>query len=183
MSAIALAVGLAGVAVSAVIQSNAANKQGQIADSALGLAENTAANQQAYNDQLMQLLQNPSSFLTNPLFTSTLDVGLKGVNRSMAAQGYLGSGNQQTALEQYGQSFASSQLLSQEQLLSSDAGIQSASSPASSLSTASGASSASSNQWGGLLASLGFSASNAIASHPSTTNTNSGLDGASSGGW
>lgn len=117
------------------------SQQNKIANRGLSLAEDTQGKQDYYNQQLMQLMANPGDFLNNPLFKSTLDVGLQGANRSMAAQGYLGSGNQATALEKYGQSFASSQLFQQEQLLGNLSGASL--NPAGGLQVASGASSAS----------------------------------------
>jgi hypothetical protein len=141
-----------------------------IGSKAVGLAEDTQGKQDYYNNQLMQLMANPSSFLSSPLFTSTLDVGTQAVNRSQAAQGFLGSGNQATALQQFGQSFASSQLLGQEQLLGSLSGAGNASSPSQALTAGTGAFGQSFNQLGSLLASLGYSTTGAGGSTSLSTN-------------
>jgi hypothetical protein len=74
----------------------------------------------------------------------------------MASQGFGGSGNMAGALEQYGQSQASSQLLSQEQLLGSLSGAGNASSPAQAISAGTGASTASFNELGAVLSAMGY---------------------------
>lgn len=124
---------------------------------ASGIAGDVEGKQDYYNDQLMQLMANPSTFLNNPLFTSTLATGTQAVNRSQAAQGFLGSGNQATALQQFGQSFASTQLTGQEQILASLSGAGNASSPSQAVGAATSAQGQSFNQLGSLLASLGYS--------------------------
>jgi hypothetical protein len=120
---------------------------------ALGIADTQAGKQNQSYMQLQQLMQNPGSFLDNPLFQSSLKTGLTGVSKQMASQGYLGSGNEATALETYGQSFASNQLLSQEQLLAGMSGT--GFNPASATSVGSQANSQSFQQLGTLLYALG----------------------------
>ena len=136
------------------------SQQGSISGQALNLAQNTQNTQMYWNQQLMNLMQNPDSFLTSNVFQSSEAQGLQAVSRQGAAGGYAGgyspSGNQLTALESYGQSQAAGQLTQQEQLLASMGGATNASSPAQSLGVASGANSASFNQLGGLLAGLQF---------------------------
>lgn len=141
------------------------------ADDALGMARNTQAQQGKYNTQLQALINDPSSFLTSGIFQKSLDQGLQGVSRQMASSGFLGSGNQATALESYGQGQALSALQGQEQLLASLSGLQSSASTAQSMGVAVNAQSAASGQLGGLLASLGY-----------TTGGSSG-SGGSSGIW
>lgn len=149
-------------------ESSQSNKLGQ---QGLGLAEDTQGKQDYYNQQLMQLMANPSSFLSSPIFTSSLNVGTEAVNRSEAAQGFLGSGNQATALQQFGQSFASSQLLGQEQLLGSLSGAGNASSPSQAIGAGTAAFGQSFTQLGSLLASLGYSkGSGGTTSTPDTAN-------------
>jgi hypothetical protein len=150
--ATAIGVGIAGIGAGLYESSQQQGISGQ----ALGLAQNTQGEQMQSYQQLQQLMQNPGAFLSNPIFQGQLNQGLTGVSRTMAAQGYLGSGNEAAALEQYGQSQAGGALLSQEQLLASMSGTQTASSPASALSAASGANNAGFNQLGGVLASLGY---------------------------
>lgn len=152
MSFVAIAIGGA-----AVIGGGVALYEGEQNRSlASGIAGDVEGKQDYYNSQLMQLLANPGQFLSNPLFTSTLNVGTTAVNRSQAAQGFLGSGNQATALQQFGQSFASGQLLGQETLLAGLSGAGSASSPSQAVSAATSAQGQSFNQLGSLLASLGY---------------------------
>jgi len=79
--------------------------------------------QQSFEKQLKALIANPSTFLSNPLFTSTLNLGLGTASRGMAASGMAGSGNEAAELEQYGQTFASGQLGAQESLLASLSGL------------------------------------------------------------
>lgn len=114
-----------------------ASQSGSLSGEALQLAEQQAGEQSQYNKLLMSLIQNPSQFLSNPLFTSTLNTGLQSVTNQMAAQGYAGSGNMAQALEQYGQSFASGQLLSQENLLAGLTGLSA--NPASAIGAATSA--------------------------------------------
>lgn len=146
---------------------------------ASGIAGDVEAKQNYYNDQLMQLMANPSTFLDNPLFTSTLKTGTEAVNRSQAAQGFLGSGNQATALMQFGQSFASSQLTQQEQILASLSGAGNASSPSQAVGAATGAQGQEFNQLGSLLASLGY----ATKDLGGGVTSSSGSGGANYGAW
>lgn len=154
---IAIGVGLAATAAAGIY---ATSTQAGIANRGLDLADDTQFKQDTYNAQLMQLMANPGQFLSNPLFKSTLDVGLQGVNRSMQASGYKGSGNQATALEQYGQSFASSQLFQQEQLLG---GLSGASlNPAGGLQVASNAASSAAGSLNSLAGMAAFSGTSGI---------------------
>lgn len=59
-----------------------------------------------YAAQLSQLMQNPSSITSMPGY----EAGMTAVERSMAAQGYQGSGNMAAALQQYGGNFFNSQV-------------------------------------------------------------------------
>lgn len=59
-----------------------------------------------YAAQLAQLMQNPSSITSMPGY----EAGMTAVERSMAAQGYQGSGNMAAALQQYGGNFFNSQV-------------------------------------------------------------------------
>lgn len=149
---IALGVGVAGIGAGVYEASQADKLEGQ----ALGLGATTQQKQNYYNYQLEQLMNNPGTFLNNPLFQSSLDQGLQGVQRSMASSGFGGSGNMAGALEQYGQSQASGQLLSQEQLLASLSGAGAASSPASAISAGTGASTAGFAELGAVLQSMGY---------------------------
>lgn len=138
---------------------------------ALGMAQTTQGEQEMSFQQLQQLISNPSAFLNSPIFQDTLSQGLTGTARQMASQGYLNSGNEATALTQFGTSLASGELLSQEQLLASISGTGSASSPASSISAATGANAQSNQEVNQLLSSLTFAGG-----------LSSGLYGGSGGG-
>jgi len=68
-----------------------------------------------YGDQLNQLMQNPSQIQNIPGY----EAGMQAIQRSLAAQGYQGSGNMMNAMAQYGGNFYQQQL----QNLSSLAGV------------------------------------------------------------
>jgi len=127
-------VAAAGLGISAY----SASQQAGIAGQAESLAGAQFGEQQWYNQQLQGLIQNPSSWLKNPVFQSSLNLGLEGVNRTEVSTGNLNSGAQSAALEQYGQSTALSSLFQQEGILGSLTGL--GSNPATALGTASGAS-------------------------------------------
>ena len=83
-------------------------------------------NTSQYQQQLQQLISNPSSITSTPGYQFQYDQGLQALSRSSAAAGQGaggtpgaggGSGNFTTAAQQYGQNFASSQLQQQEALL------------------------------------------------------------------
>ena len=131
-----------------------AQQQG-IANQALGLAQNTQAEQMQYNAQLMNLMANPSSIFTNPAFTAATAVGEQGVAHQMGSQFGAGSTAEAAALQGYGQSAGLSFLTSQEQLLASLSGAQAASSPAQALGAASDASGQSAQTFGSLFYGLG----------------------------
>lgn len=64
-------------------------------------ADPMAAYRAQYAQQLQQLQQNPSSVANMPGYQAGLDA----VQRSLAAQGYTGSGNMMAALQKYGGDF------------------------------------------------------------------------------
>lgn len=55
--------------------------------------------------QYAQLLGDPSSFFSSPLYQAAFGQGQQAVNSTLAAQGLNGSGAQLAALQKYGQSF------------------------------------------------------------------------------
>lgn len=73
--------------------------------------------QAQYAAQLAQLQANPSSITSMPDYQAGLDA----VQRSMAAQGYQGSGNMAQALAQYGSSFYNQQVQQLEGLATAGA--------------------------------------------------------------
>ena len=60
-----------------------------------------------YQNQLNNLLANPSSISQNPAYQFALDQGNQAINRSAAAKGTLNSGNVLAELAKYGQGMAS----------------------------------------------------------------------------
>lgn len=173
----AAVVGIVGIGVGAY----EANQSQNIAKRALGLGASQADKQNQSYMQLQDLMQNPGSFLDNPLFKSSLNTGLQGVTRQTAAAGFKGSGNEATALESYGQSFASSQLLSQEQLLAGMSGT--GFNPASSVSVGAGANNQSFQQLGTLLYALGQTGGSASGGGSGFTPANDPSMGGSTSGW
>lgn len=75
-----------------------------------------------YAKQLQDLMSNPSAITEDPAYKFQFEQGQQAVERSMAAKGFLGSGNEAIALTQYGQGFAQNYLTQKEQFLSSLAG-------------------------------------------------------------
>lgn len=79
-------------------QSDQIKKQAQ---KAAALADPFAAQRAQYQAKLSALMNDPSSITSTPGY----EAGLQAVQRSMAAQGYNGSGNMMTALSKYGGDF------------------------------------------------------------------------------
>src|SRR5205807_1104822 len=75
-----------------------------------------------YGQQLMNLMANPGSIVNDPGYKFAFGQGEQAVERSAAAKGFLGSGNEAIALQQYGMGFANDYLHQQEQFLSGLAG-------------------------------------------------------------
>jgi hypothetical protein len=73
-----------------------------------------------YAAQLNALMKNPSSITSQPGY----EAGLEAVQRSMAAQGYQGSGNMAAALQQYGGNFFNNAVTQLEGLASPTGGVQ-----------------------------------------------------------
>ncbi len=134
-----------------------ASKQQGIENKALGIGETQLQMQEQSFGQLQQLIQNPGSFFSSPVYQAAFGQGTQATMRASESTGYTGSGNELTALQGYGQSFGESQLLSQEQLLAGMSGT--GFNPASATQVASGANNTSFNQLGTLLAALGQSGS------------------------
>lgn len=63
-----------------------------------------------WQNQLMDLLKNPSSIQNDPSYQFRLGQGEQAINRSAAAKGMLGSGNVLAELAKYGQGMASEEL-------------------------------------------------------------------------
>jgi hypothetical protein len=139
----------AGMLIGAGATIYSANKQGQIANSQLGLEGAQNARQQQAFDQLQQLISNPGAFFDSPVYKAAAAQGSSAVARETGATYGPKSGNEAQALQAYGQSFGQQQLLSQEQLLAGMAGT--GFNPAAAGQAASGAV----NAGAGALSSLG----------------------------
>ncbi|MBR8073341.1 hypothetical protein KDX14_27830 [Burkholderia cenocepacia] len=66
-----------------------------------------ALNGVSVGQQLNNLVANPSSVFSSPLYQASFQQGQNAVNATLAAQGLNASGNQLAALQNYGQSFGS----------------------------------------------------------------------------
>jgi hypothetical protein len=75
-----------------------------------------------YSDKLRTLMNNPAGALRDPGFQASMMQGEQAVNRGMAASGFVGSGNQATALMDYAYGKSNDYLLQQEQFLANLAG-------------------------------------------------------------
>ncbi|MBR7969110.1 hypothetical protein [Burkholderia cenocepacia] len=64
-----------------------------------------ALNGVSFGQQLNNLVANPSSVFSSPLYQASFQQGQNAVNATLAAQGLNASGNQLAALQNYGQSF------------------------------------------------------------------------------
>lgn len=78
----------------------------QMQDLAKQLAQSGGQYAPGYAAQLNALMKNPSSITSMPGY----EAGMDAVTRSMAAQGYQGSGNMATALQKYGGDFFNNQV-------------------------------------------------------------------------
>lgn len=150
---IAIGIGLVAGAGAAIY---GANKQGQVASTQLGLEQQTQSEQMQMFAQLQQLINDPNSFFSSPVYQAAFGQGTQAIARAGAAGGLnntstnVPQGQEATELQAYGQSFGQQQLLAQEQLLLSGAGVTSASSPAQAGAAASGAYSAQTGNLGSL---------------------------------
>lgn len=109
-----------------------------------------------YGEQLHDLMNNPASIQNDPEYKFRMDQGMEAVTRSGAAKGLLDSGNIASSLLEYGQGFSTTFLRDQEKFLAQLAG--SGISP----NAAAGVQAAQNdfNNYGDVLASLGFAATN-----------------------
>ena len=114
--------GVLGGLLSGWIGSNVAQNQKVMAEQAFGQSDPFAQYRQSQISSLLKLQTDPSSFLKDPMFQASVDQGMKGVERTMAAQGFLGSGNEATALMKYGQSAAWDMMMQQQAFLGQTSG-------------------------------------------------------------
>jgi hypothetical protein len=175
MTFAAIAVGV-GLVVGAGASIYATNKQGQIANSQLSLAQDQQYKEDTSFNQLQELMQNPGNFFSSPVYQASAAQGTQAVARANAAGSGPNSGNEATALQTFGQSFGQQQLLGQEQLLAGMSGT--GFNPAGAGTAASGAASAAAgglNSLAGLLAFFGTSGVGA-SSASSTGGIGAGTD-------
>jgi len=86
-------------------------------------------NRQLYQRRLNELTKDPEAIFSNPAFVAAQERGLDAVERKMAAQGFLGSGNEATALMDYSMGSALDWLTNQERFLAELAGAGNFGSP------------------------------------------------------
>lgn len=130
--------------------------QHQTANRALNQGKSVAGRQAYYNDLLMRLFDHPESVLDDPGYQLAFDQGTQAVERSSAARGFTGSGNAAVALQHYGQSFSNTYLNDQKRILAGLSGANVGNSPAQAYGVAGQGYSDSFNQYGQVLASLGY---------------------------
>lgn len=144
-------VAIASVAVGAY----GAYNQKRAGDKMAGLGNQQARRQAYYDDQLRQLIEDPSKIYSDPGYLAAQGQGVQAIERAGTLSGFTGSGNAAIALQKFGQSFSMDYLRSQQQLLASMAGGNF--NPASAMSASAGANSQAFAQLGSTLASLGYS--------------------------
>lgn len=97
-------------------------QQKNSADAAMKASDPFGPYRKYYGDALLQLMANPSKVEEDPGYKFQRDAGEQALVRSMAAKGFLGSGNLGTALVKYNQDFASNYLMTRENQLATLAG-------------------------------------------------------------
>jgi len=108
------AIGAVGGIVSSSISANASESNAQTAANA---ADPFASQRGQYQQQLSQLINNPSSITSTPGYQFGLQQSQNAVEGSAAANGMVNSGNVLNALSTNAQGYASTQLNNQELLL------------------------------------------------------------------
>ena len=71
----------------------------------------------------MELLRDPGSFYNSPLYQAAFGQGTQATLRGFASQGYIGSGNMATGLQQFGQSMGYDMFMEYEKMLAQMAGF------------------------------------------------------------
>lgn len=93
-------------------------------DQLTNIADPWASQRGQYQETLSNLIKDPSSFVSSPLFQSATQAGIDAVNRSAASRGMLKSGNRLQALMDYGQQQAPKTFFQMTDLLSTLAGAR-----------------------------------------------------------
>lgn len=176
-----IAIGV-GMVVAAGASIYATSTQAGIAGQQLSLEATQAQKQNQSFQQLQQLISNPASFFSSPVYQAAAGQGSQAVARENAAAFGPNSGNEATALQTFGQSFGQQQLLNQEQLLAGMSGT--GFNPAGAGQTASGAASSAAGgmaSLGGLLSFFGNSGAGAGGGAGFTPLNDPSLAGSTSG--
>lgn len=84
-----------------------------------------ASEAKKYQSSLSDLLNNPGSMTSNPMYQFAFDQGMEAINRTAAAKGQLGSGNRLADLTKYGQGLASQNFFNLADLYSTLSGAKS----------------------------------------------------------
>lgn len=140
--------------VGAVATSYGAYSSKKAGDKMAGLGKAQARRQAYYDEQLRELIKDPSKIYSDAGYQEAQRQGLQAVERSGTLSGFTGSGNAAIALQKFGQSFATDYLRQQQSLLASMAGGQF--NPASAMSAGVNADAQAFQQFGQGMASLGY---------------------------
>jgi hypothetical protein len=153
-----------------------------VANTQAGMQSVQFGEQQQYATQLQNLIANPSQVTSLPGYQFMFDQGQQAVSRQAAAGGFLNSGNEGTALVQYGQGYANQALTQQESLLASLSGLQPAvqGNPVGAVNSLTGSQNSSNAQLNNLLSQLGLATS---TFGRSTAGSSAGTPGTSTGNW
>lgn len=92
---------------------DAANTMSKATDSAAARADPFAPERPQYADALQQMMMNPQNFAQDPSYQWRVGQGQAALERSNAAKGYLGSGNMNIDLVNYGQNAGSQEYQNQ----------------------------------------------------------------------
>lgn len=140
--------------VTAAVGAYGAYNSKRAGDKLAGLGRTQAQRQAYYDQQLRELMEDPSKIYNDPGYQESQRQGIQAIERSGTLSGFTGSGNAAIALQKFGQSFASDYLRQQQQLL---AGLSGANvNPASAMSAGGQMDAAAFDQLGSVLASLGY---------------------------
>lgn len=140
--------------VSAAASAYGAYSSSQAGKSMARLGRSQANRQAYYDQQLRDLIADPSRIYSDPGYQEAQRQGVQAIERAGTLKGFTGSGNAAIALQKFGQSFATDYLRQQQSLLASMAGGQF--NPASAMSAGAGADASAFSQLGNTLASLGY---------------------------
>lgn len=99
----------AGIGIYNALSSDSGGGAGSTQPGQASVADPFGGQRPQYQQQLQQLMNNPSSIQGSPGYQWQMAQGLEGVNRTEAARGMLGSGNRLAELMKYGQGMASTE--------------------------------------------------------------------------